>query len=222
MCNPSRRVTIHVLFVTDHELPHSLKFGIIRGMGRKQSFTVEQHAEIAGLYTDGLSIARIAKRVGAQDGGNHYGAVRASLLRSGVKLRPRKSPFPESEWVICACGSRALYINGLCHVCYDRERNKTPEVQERRFNWWLLSYNGLTRDAYDALLESQGGVCAVCQGLNPHGARLAVDHDHACCPGAKSCGKCVRGLLCVRCNRATGLLKDSAENAGRLFAYLTR
>jgi Recombination endonuclease VII len=83
-----------------------------------------------------------------------------------------------------------------------------------------MSYNGLTMEAYFALLDSQGGVCAVCLGLNSHGARLSIDHDHSCCPGVKSCGKCVRGLLCMRCNRATGLLRDSAKNAQRLAAYL--
>lgn len=27
-----------------------------------------------------------------------------------------------------------------------------------------------------------------------------VDHDHKCCSGDKSCGKCVRGILCPGCN----------------------
>ena len=45
---------------------------------------------------------------------------------------------------------------------------------------------------YDALLEFQGGVCAIC-GSPPKSRRLDRDHDH------KSMQ--VRGLLCVRCNR---------------------
>jgi len=31
-----------------------------------------------------------------------------------------------------------------------------------------------------------------------------VDHDHACCPGAVSCGRCVRGFICAGCNQDAG------------------
>jgi hypothetical protein len=49
----------------------------------------------------------------------------------------------------------------------------------------------------------------------------AIDHDHRCCPtSAKSCGQCVRGLLCGRCNAAAGLLKDSPDRAVSLARYL--
>lgn len=53
-------------------------------------------------------------------------------------------------------------------------------------------------------------------------ARLVVDHDHSCCPGPKSCGRCVRGLLCRTCNSAAGLLQDDALVAARMAAYLSR
>lgn len=47
------------------------------------------------------------------------------------------------------------------------------------------------RKYYDALLELQGGGCAIC-GRPPTTRRLALDHDHRTMQ--------VRGLLCFRCN----------------------
>lgn len=70
---------------------------------------------------------------------------------------------------------------------------------------------GLAPGQYAALYEAQGGLCAICgpkTGRNGSTKRLAVDHDHACCPGPKSCGKCVRGLLCLGCNKLLGLWGD--------------
>jgi site-specific DNA-adenine methylase len=31
------------------------------------------------------------------------------------------------------------------------------------------------------------------------------------CKGAKSCGKCIRGVLCTRCNFVLGLLEDNSR-----------
>lgn len=61
---------------------------------------------------------------------------------------------------------------------------------------------GLTTEAFAQLLEEQAGVCAICRQLPSAGTgdRWYVDHDHACCPGTKTCGECVRGILCLDCN----------------------
>lgn len=71
---------------------------------------------------------------------------------------------------------------------------------------------GITMEEFDAILASQGGGCAICGVASErNGKRLAVDHDHSCCPGKKSCGKCVRAILCSPCNIGLGLFKEDAE-----------
>lgn len=77
---------------------------------------------------------------------------------------------------------------------------------------------GLSQADHDALLEAQGGVCAICGGP-PRGrgeklGRFSVDHCHLT-------GR-VRGLLCQRCNSAIGLLNDDAELVRRAVAYLEK
>ena len=79
---------------------------------------------------------------------------------------------------------------------------------------------GLKPGQYAQLLAAQGGVCYICH-RKPVSKRLACDHDHSCCPGPTSCGKCVRGLLCRACNRdVLGHLRDDVEALRRAIAYL--
>lgn len=70
-----------------------------------------------------------------------------------------------------------------------------------------------TWEDYFETLKKQGGGCAICHkppvGVTSTGAprRLSWDHDHSCCPGKETCGKCVRGLLCTDCNFIVGKIE---------------
>lgn len=100
------------------------------------------------------------------------------------------------------------------------------EGKRTRKNSTLLCTHGITLEAYEALLQKQNGVCAICaepetrKHQNGNVRALSVDHDHTCCTEDKSCGQCIRGLLCSDCNFAIGLLKDSPIIAMSLVAYL--
>lgn len=102
-------------------------------------------------------------------------------------------------------------LDGLAHACKACGAKQGRRGVYKRYN--------ITVEQYDAMLAAQGGVCAVCRQECSRG-HLAVDHDHACCPGMTSCGKCVRGLLCRSCNQALGHMKDDADRLEAAAAYL--
>ena len=83
-----------------------------------------------------------------------------------------------------------------------------------------LKKHGFTVEQYAELLDSHGGVCAICGGVNSDGNRLGLDHDHNCCPGNYSCGSCVRGLLCKHCNYGIGHFRDSPKLLAAALNYL--
>jgi len=93
---------------------------------------------------------------------------------------------------------------------------------------WMVSKYGITRQQYEKILTDQGGGCAICGGeertKTTSGTgqvrRLSVDHDHSCCPGVRSCGKCIRGILCNDCNNSIGRMKDDPARLRRAAEYL--
>lgn len=100
-----------------------------------------------------------------------------------------------------------------------------PHLREHTLDYHRLWRYGLTPEAYAALLAVQDGLCAICRTNDPKGARISlwnVDHDHSCCPGTKSCGECIRGLLCGPCNRAIGQFGDDPAVVEAAAAYLRR
>lgn len=111
-----------------------------------------------------------------------------------------------------------------CQLEYQRLRYAEPLVYKRRQmsreiykerrkgssrKWYLKSKYGLTEEQYALMFDKYNGSCWIC-GIKPKYS-LHVDHDHNCCSGEKSCGKCVRGLLCYSCNIILGHSKDNVE-----------
>ena len=63
-------------------------------------------------------------------------------------------------------------------------------------------------------------MCAICAEPESKGKSLSIDHDHSCCSGSFSCGKCIRGLVCSNCNHGLGFLNDSIDRMHSAIRYL--
>lgn len=77
---------------------------------------------------------------------------------------------------------------------------------------------GITEEEFNRMLAGQGYACAMCSEAFAEDERICADHDHACCPKqvkatAKTCGRCIRGLLCFRCNTALGYVEKYGDMA---------
>lgn len=112
----------------------------------------------------------------------------------------------------------------------ERARRADPEYRAREneklyINWrydpskravayrkhLLKKKYGLTLAQFEAMLEAQEGVCAICY-REQIGKNIHVDHNHVT-------GE-VRGLLCGPCNTALGLFGDDADRMIRAAQYL--
>lgn len=101
-----------------------------------------------------------------------------------------------------------------------REENKDLSKQWRKD--YVFKRYGITHEFYLNLLKEQNNLCALCGLPNTEINGFSIDHDHNCCPGDKCCGKCVRGLIHGKCNRALGLFEDSKERLALAQQYLQR
>lgn len=100
------------------------------------------------------------------------------------------------------------------------DRVVRPEIHRIATLEWKYKIN------FDAMWRSQRGLCAIChKPMTPSGCSsdsVAVDHDHGCCAGMKSCGECVRGLVHRNCNMCIGAAKEDVELLRQAIEYLEK
>lgn len=128
-------------------------------------------------------------------------------------MTPRKT-----EGICKRCGKIYKLDNPVTHggarsrFCGEECRTETRREVMRRAK--LKAAWGMTVEAYESLLQIQGGRCAICR--KPQGRekkRLAVDHNH-------KTGQ-IRGLLCGMCNhKLLNAAKDNPVILRRASQYL--
>lgn len=94
---------------------------------------------------------------------------------------------------------------------YRKEYKKTEFSKLSNKKSMLKMFFNTDLKWYFEKLEEQNGCCGICHRGDPGGGRkyFSIDHDHKCCNGKKSCGKCLRGLLCKGCNYFLGYAENS-------------
>lgn len=109
------------------------------------------------------------------------------------------------------CGVSIDHLRLDARWCSEACAARRPAVPSIRRRSRLRRTYGLTEEAFDALLASQGGVCAICGG-GPGLRGWHVDHCHS--------GGHVRGVLCEACNLGLGKFRDNPAALRAAAAYL--
>ena len=103
-----------------------------------------------------------------------------------------------------------------------QDRPYDPIAAKRWRSMHRLTRYGLTPATFDQMLTDQGYACGMCLEPFEDGQRIHIDHDHSlgCHPGQKqACDRCRRGLLCLHCNTALGMIETRYAQARQ---YLKR
>ena len=101
-------------------------------------------------------------------------------------------------------------FGSYCKPCHNARGAATLARVGGSRHYRLVSRYGITAAEADAMVESQGGLCAVCRERPP----VHVDHDH-------TFGN-VRGILCFTCNGGLGQFRDRADILHNAIDYLER
>lgn len=140
---------------------------------------------------------------GAKYCGVHSTSIGYKL--TGIEHRPLR------DCLICGSTHRVpgAMIHPFCSPCNNRYRG-------------IINSARLHRAPLEQLVAwVASGRCDLCERplylgkrsgrspMSPDGA--VVDHDHACCSGDRSCGQCIRGMLCGSCNMGLGQVERLVE-----------
>jgi len=96
-----------------------------------------------------------------------------------------------------------------------KKRRKERYMPDKYKDYALRKTYGISIESYNAMIESQGRVCAIClKCFSKNKKKPHVDHCHAT-------GK-IRGILCHNCNLGIGQFEDNVEHLSNAIQYLER
>lgn len=149
-----------------------------------------------------------------KDGYDYY----CKYCRNGSSIKSQNIGKRKQQCSIDDCNN-LHYAKTWCRMHYGRwiRKGSTESVTNKRDNDRIYYYKGvayrktreielfsrykITMDEFNIMAKNG---CQIC-GDKPERRNLAIDHDHNCCSTEITCGKCVRGVVCHRCNVSIGV-----------------
>lgn len=153
-----------------------------------------------------------------KDGHDYY----CKYCRVGTALKSQRGA-NKKPCTVDGC-EKVHYAKGWCRNHYTRmhkngtlhsrneviEGKKTylyargPVTYDRKYH--LMWKYKLDKDTYEEMCKNGCNICGDYQERNLH-----VDHDHSCCNTTTTCGNCVRGVLCNKCNTLVGMYDNGTH-----------
>ena len=156
------------------------------------------------------------------------GCLPRTHCMKGHLYTPETTLYCKEGWKtcrICKYAAVAAYRlrPGIAKKRADKERvrQKDPLVKRRVFDVNRFKFYKLTPEAYKEMVRKQDGKCAICGiDFSDLKRKPCVDHNHYCCPTERTCGKCIRGIICGNCNHGLGHFKDNKDSLKAAVDYL--
>ena len=143
-----------------------------------------------------------------QNGGDYY----CKYCRVGQSIKSHRGG-NKKKCTVSKCEINH-YAKGMCRNHYTRmqrngqlEHKRKVVIDGKTYKYGDIQITYMRKNQikatynldYDTYLEMAKDGCNICGQFTER--HLQVDHDHNCCNGYKSCGECVRGIVCNRCNQ---------------------
>jgi hypothetical protein len=116
--------------------------------------------------------------------------------------------------------SHQYYLDNREHILATAKKRRAQDLT----NKYLHQHGVPWEPLFQALWEAQDGRCYLCRDelRRDEPKAIHLDHDHSCCPLARSCERCRRGLACKDCNHLIGVAKDDPDRLRRIADNLER
>lgn len=139
------------------------------------------------------------------------------LCRRCANKKGSKVIFNKNGQVCNSCKEYKLYKNFTKSKDCKSGHNSTCKQCK------VLWIHNISKKTFDKILTAQKQRCAICdRSFEEFKGSWHIDHDHKCCGdrGKKSCGNCIRGILCGSCNNGLGMMQDNTKILKNAVIYL--